>query len=101
MVAESPYKAYIIRCFMGLDDPEKAFTRIREVTTTGDWTPHLSDPELRQVLEKYSLRSRALGKKCLELGLPYVDASDVFLTAHEQAYSHLNPQNILATSFMK
>jgi 2-phosphoglycerate kinase len=96
MIAESPYREQINGCFMGLENPESAFSRIRAVATPNDWTLRQSDENLKIILEKYAIRSRALGKACLELNLPYVDASEDFMNAHEQAYTLLSHKNVIA-----
>ena len=89
MVAASPYQARIRSCFMGLNDPDGAFARIREVADPSDWANQKSDEELRRILEKYAARSQALAKTCMKLTLPYVDASADFTMAQEWVYETL------------
>lgn len=86
MVAESPYSEQIASCFMGLNDDVSTFDRIREVADPKDWAMHKSDEELKDILGKYADRSRKLGKKCVEFGLPHIDVSRDFLAAQEEAY---------------
>lgn len=89
MIAESPNSNQIASCFMGLNNPDLAFERIREVADPKDWAMTKSDEELRHILAKYAMRSQALGAACLRLNLPYVDASSDFIAAHEYVYSVL------------
>lgn len=86
MVSQSPYRDDIRSCFIGLDNPESAFERIRSVADSNDWAYRKPDEELKVILEKYAIRSRALSKTCFALGVPYLDASEDFMSAHKQAY---------------
>ena len=86
MISHSPYRDNIRSCFIGLDNPESAFERIRSIADSYDWAHRKPDEELKLILEKYAARSRALAKICLELGVPYIDASEDFMQAHKQAY---------------
>lgn len=86
MITESPFRDQIRGCFIGLDDAGQAYDRIRSKTTPNDWTLHTSDDDLKDILNKYARRSQALAKTCLELGLPYFDASNDFMETHEKAY---------------
>ena len=89
MVSESPYRNHIASCFMGLNDPDAAFDRIRTIADPRDWAMQQTDEALRRILEKYAQRSRALGELCMSLELPYIDASTDFAHAQEEAYSAL------------
>jgi hypothetical protein len=86
MVASSPYGDRLKACFLGLDDPDAAMDRIREVNDPADWASRKSDPELSAILEKYAVRSERLRGVTSELGIPYLDASQNFLEAHSLAF---------------
>lgn len=98
MIAESPYRGNIRSCFMGLDDPEATFDRIRRVGDPRDWAMEKTDEELKRILEKYAARSLALGSLCVSLEIPYIDASQDFLQAHEDTYAILSNKKIGQTA---
>jgi hypothetical protein len=90
MVASSPYRDRLKSCFFGLDDPQAAMNRIREIDDPNDWASRKPDSELVPILEKYAVRSEALRQTAAELDLAYIDASQDFLQAHTLAFRLLS-----------
>jgi hypothetical protein len=88
MIADSPLRGRLRACFLGLTDETAAFDRIRTATEEG-WTVHHTDTQLRTILGHYALRSEVLRDTCLQLELPYVDASADIRAAQAQTRAAL------------
>lgn len=76
-------------CFMGMQDADAAFLRIRRHDDPGDWAQRLPDDTLQNILGEYALRSIKLASSCSRLGIPYFDSSYDFETTQREAFSYM------------